>query len=106
VLRNPITGISWLLRARRDRPRCRAAEQRDELAPSNVDCHATLPWVISCNGQGRYHAFIPRCTVNDRLGTLMSASARCRTYRRNDAIYEKAKTGRQCYSVVTAGFDR
>ena len=26
-----------LLRARRDRPRCRSAEQRDELAPSSLD---------------------------------------------------------------------
>ena len=32
-----------LLRARRDRPRGRrAAEQRDELAPSDVACHVTL----------------------------------------------------------------
>src|SRR5215831_16482459 len=30
-----------LLRARRERPRCcHTAEQRDELAPSNVTCHA------------------------------------------------------------------
>jgi hypothetical protein len=33
-----------LLRARRERPRRRrAAEQRDELTPSNVTCHAPLP---------------------------------------------------------------
>src|SRR5262249_53514193 len=32
-----------LLRARRERPRCRAAEQRDEVAPSYVTCHAPLP---------------------------------------------------------------
>src|SRR5215475_13151233 len=32
-----------LLRARRERPRGRCAEQRDELAPSNVTCHAPLP---------------------------------------------------------------
>ena len=33
LLRNPITGIARLLRARRQRPRRRAAEKRDELAP-------------------------------------------------------------------------
>src|SRR5215471_13034670 len=33
-----------LLRARRERPRNRrAAEKRDEIAPSNVTCHAPLP---------------------------------------------------------------
>jgi len=33
-----------LLRARRERPcRRRAAEKRDEVAPSNVTCHASLP---------------------------------------------------------------
>jgi hypothetical protein len=32
-----------LLRARRERPRRRAAEQRDELTPSYVTCHAPLP---------------------------------------------------------------
>jgi hypothetical protein len=33
-----------LLRVRRERPRCRrAAEQRDELAATDVDCHVTLP---------------------------------------------------------------
>jgi hypothetical protein len=31
-------------RPRRERPRgCRAAEQREELAATNVDCHVTLP---------------------------------------------------------------
>ena len=44
LLRNPITGIA-LLRARRDRPRGRrAAEQRDELAPSQVE-HRLPPQV-------------------------------------------------------------
>ena len=34
-----------LLRVRRQRPRRRrAAEQRYEFSPSNVDCHETLPW--------------------------------------------------------------
>jgi hypothetical protein len=33
-----------LLRARRERPRrSRAAEQRDELAPSNAECHLIPP---------------------------------------------------------------
>src|SRR5262249_30630443 len=35
-----------LLRARRERPRRRAAEQRDEVAPTDVDCHVTLPWKV------------------------------------------------------------
>jgi hypothetical protein len=40
-----------LLRARRERPGCcRTAKQRDELAPSDVDCHATAP------ARGRVHA--------------------------------------------------
>jgi hypothetical protein len=38
----PITGIAGCC-ARRERPRgCRAAEQRDELAATDVDCHLTL----------------------------------------------------------------
>jgi hypothetical protein len=32
-----------LLRTRRERPRRCAAEQRDELASSDLDCHVTLP---------------------------------------------------------------
>src|SRR5262249_31843862 len=36
-----------LLRPRRERPRdCRATEQRDELAPTAVDCHLALPWEV------------------------------------------------------------
>src|SRR5262249_57196775 len=35
-----------LLRARRERPRRRAAEKRDEVAPTDVDCHVTLPWKV------------------------------------------------------------
>jgi hypothetical protein len=35
-------GHRRLLRARRERPRCRAAEQRDELAPSDESCHLIL----------------------------------------------------------------
>jgi hypothetical protein len=31
-----------LLRARRKRPRRRAADERDEVAATNVDCHVTL----------------------------------------------------------------
>jgi hypothetical protein len=33
-----------LLRARRERPRRRAAKRSYELPPPDVDCHATLPW--------------------------------------------------------------
>src|SRR5262249_48598636 len=35
-----------LLCTRRERPRRRAAEQRDELAPTAVDRHVALPWEI------------------------------------------------------------
>jgi hypothetical protein len=47
-LRNPVIGIAWLLRARRERPRGRAAaEQSDELAAPHVrhgTCfHAVAP---------------------------------------------------------------
>src|SRR5262249_558891 len=33
-----------LLRARRERPRRRAGKCDNELSPSNMDCHVTLPW--------------------------------------------------------------
>jgi len=36
VLRNPTVGIVGLLRARRERPRGRASEERDEFASSQV----------------------------------------------------------------------
>ena len=42
--RNPITGTGSC--ARRERPYRRAAEQSDELAPSDVACHVTLPWEV------------------------------------------------------------
>jgi hypothetical protein len=37
-------------------------KQRDELAPSDVDCHVTLPWgPFPCHAMGgRYHALIVR----------------------------------------------
>jgi hypothetical protein len=40
-----------LLRPRRDRPRRRAAERRDECAPLDMNCHATLLSRASCNGE-------------------------------------------------------
>jgi hypothetical protein len=33
-----------VLRARRERPRDRAAKHDDEFSPSDMDCHMTLPW--------------------------------------------------------------
>src|SRR5262249_55128627 len=50
-----------LLRARRKRPRnwC-AAKQRDEFAPSNLDCHVTLPRGPAHAMEERYHALIAR----------------------------------------------
>jgi hypothetical protein len=41
--RNPTTGIARLLRPRRERPRRRAAEQHDELAPSHCLMLPVLP---------------------------------------------------------------
>src|SRR5262245_29714732 len=38
-----------LLRPCRERPCRRAAKRDNELPPSNMDCHVTLPWG-SCNG--------------------------------------------------------
>jgi hypothetical protein len=36
-----------LLRPRRERPRrCRNANQRDEVAAADVDCHVTLLWKV------------------------------------------------------------
>jgi hypothetical protein len=35
-----------LLRSCRERPCCCAAEKRDEVAPTDVDCHVTLPWKV------------------------------------------------------------
>jgi hypothetical protein len=41
---------AWLLRARRERPRGRAANCSYEFSSSDVDCHVTLPWkVVSCD---------------------------------------------------------
>jgi hypothetical protein len=36
-----VPNLSVLLRARRERPRCRAAEKRNEIAPPQVE-HATI----------------------------------------------------------------
>jgi hypothetical protein len=38
--KNPTTGIAALLRTRRERPRSRAAEQRDEVAPLHLRRHS------------------------------------------------------------------
>src|SRR5262245_65554662 len=48
-------GCHWqcgLLRTRREGPRgCRAAKCDNEFSPSDVGCHATLPWgSCPCNG--------------------------------------------------------
>src|SRR5262249_5708618 len=54
----------WLLRLRRERPRgCRAAEQRDELAPPN----------LPCPGCGAARSEVERCTADPgppRTGTV------------------------------------
>src|SRR5262245_57442685 len=45
-------GLPVLLRARRERPHGgRAAKRDNEFSPSDVGCHATLPWgSCPCNG--------------------------------------------------------
>src|SRR5262245_37797950 len=46
----------WLLRARRERPHCRrAAEQRDELAPSHVGHGGVLPPLCANEAHPGYH---------------------------------------------------
>jgi hypothetical protein len=47
-----------LLRARRERPRRRrAAEKRDELAATDVDCHVILPWEVMLMQHGTISRF-------------------------------------------------
>jgi hypothetical protein len=54
-----------LLRMRREWPRRRAAEQRDEIAPSDLDCHVTLPSGGHAHAmEGRYHALIARSVAS------------------------------------------
>src|SRR5262245_47788276 len=48
-VQEPDRGRDVLLRPRRERPRRRAAKRDNELPPSDMDCHVTLPWG-SCNG--------------------------------------------------------
>src|SRR5262249_49805398 len=45
-------GLPGVLRAHRERPRgSRAAKRDNEFSPSDVGCHATLPWgSCPCNG--------------------------------------------------------
>src|SRR5262249_43335121 len=50
----------WLLRARRERPRRRAGKRSNEFSPSDVDCHATLPWGSCPCNEGGYHVLIAR----------------------------------------------
>src|SRR5208337_751723 len=69
----PLPAASMMvLSARRKRPRgCRAAKRANEFSPSDVDCHATLPWgSCPCNMEGRYHALIARSvTTSHRKGS-------------------------------------
>jgi hypothetical protein len=101
------------LRARRKWPRCRAADKRDELAPPDVNCHATLPQG-SCNGdditanraalRDFKPAYVGSGSTSDlRLPTFMSASTGCghaaardyaklRTFRPiADSVYQSAQ---------------
>src|SRR5262245_45507391 len=75
-----------LLRACRKRPRRRsAADERDEIPPSDVDCHATPPAGGRVHAiEGRYHAlakeriFLLRC---ESLEPPMSQSGQTRPWR-------------------------
>src|SRR6516165_12832804 len=53
-----------LLRARRERPRGRAAQCEYQFSPSGVDCHATLPPEVVCmRNRERYHALAKERTM-------------------------------------------
>src|SRR5262249_17435135 len=75
-------AIPALMRARRERPRCyRAAEQRDELSPSDGDCHTPLPCelrdgtiarherAVFTSKEGRMLVKRPNKDARDRLHT-------------------------------------
>jgi hypothetical protein len=57
-----------LLRARRERPRCRAAERDNKFSPPNVDCHATLPRGHAM--ETITHPVMLRCGISTRLTPL------------------------------------
>src|SRR5262249_26646455 len=69
-----------LLRARRNGPSCRAAEQRDELAPSDVTCHApSLGGMPSQTILHRYSIIRVSCALTAIRSLRPSTSGRSRT---------------------------
>jgi hypothetical protein len=71
-----------LLCARRARRCRRVAQQRNEIPPSDVDCHATpsRPEVVCMQYKRRYHALTRERTMFLRCGSLeptMSLLGRC-----------------------------
>src|SRR5262245_41121885 len=62
---------------RREPPRTRAAEQRDELAPSDMDCHATPPYGGCVHAiEGRYHDLAKERTMRLALRRLLRSCHR------------------------------
>jgi hypothetical protein len=61
-------GYRWLLRARCERPRRRAAERGQEFSSSDVACHLTLRLGVIHAMEGSYHASIARSVITSRSG--------------------------------------
>jgi hypothetical protein len=82
---------------RRERPRCRrAAEQRDELAAPDVDCHVTLPsGVMPIAMEARYHALIAWSVASSGLRPASRAAATSRS-----AVYFRPAFSRIAPSVA------
>ena len=83
LLRNPITGIA-LLRARRERPRRRAAEQSNKIpsphgsSPAKIVAYHTVRWAASCASQ---QIWVPIGSFGSKPArpatALMSPFAKC-----------------------------
>src|SRR5262245_40590465 len=118
----------WLLRARRDRPRRRAAQCEYEFSPSDVDCHATLPpggrvhaieGTISRFSEGTNNAFALRNfnAIDVGLGSftslwLLRSTVRMSASRpkateslRSSEMTLSARTGREQMQQTTSLFD-
>jgi hypothetical protein len=61
----------WLLRARRERPRCRRADECDQqFPPSDGDCHTPLP----CEVRERNDTTPRACSLHVQGGSMLAAS--------------------------------
>src|SRR5262245_32868878 len=65
--------LACLLRARRERPRCRTAKRDDEFSSSDMDCHATLQRG-SCNGG--YDITSSRAALRDFTPAYVSSGSK------------------------------